>query len=78
MTVSLVEMLGLDLLSKVGSKIAELESENAKLRELLKRCSSCVKYEIMDILNRGGVPVDHVQLIEEIDEAIGPLPKESE
>lgn len=33
MSVSLVEMLGLDLLSKVGNKIAELETENAKLRE---------------------------------------------
>jgi hypothetical protein len=36
MTVSLVEMLGLDLLSKVGSKIAELETENVELREQLR------------------------------------------
>jgi hypothetical protein len=36
MTVSLVEMLGLDLLSKVGNKIAELETENAKLRDQLR------------------------------------------
>ena len=36
MTVSLVEILGLDLLSKVGSKISELEAENAELREQLR------------------------------------------
>lgn len=36
MSVSLVEMLGLDLLSKVGNKIAELETENAKLRDQLR------------------------------------------
>jgi hypothetical protein len=36
MTVSLVEMLGLDLLSKVGSKIAELETENVELRDQLR------------------------------------------
>ena len=71
MSVSLVEILGLDLLSKVGSKISELEAENAKLRELLKRCRSYVDYEIMEILDRGGVPVDHVRLIEEIDQVIG-------
>ena len=36
MTVSLVEILGLDLLSKVGSKIGDLEAENAELREQLR------------------------------------------
>ena len=36
MTVSLVEILGLDLLSKVGSKISELEAENAELRDQLR------------------------------------------
>jgi hypothetical protein len=49
----------------------DLEAENAKLRELLKRCRSYVDYEIMEILDRGGVPVDHVRLIEEIDQVIG-------
>jgi hypothetical protein len=51
--------------------VRELEAENAKLRELLKRCRSYVDYEIMEILDRGGVPVDHVRLIEEIDQVIG-------
>jgi hypothetical protein len=37
MSVSLVEILGLDLLSKVGSKIADLETENAKLREAIQK-----------------------------------------
>ena len=36
MTVSLVEILGLDLLSKVGSKIGDLEAENAEMREQLR------------------------------------------
>ncbi len=36
MSVSLVEILGLDLLSKVGSKIGDLEAENAELRDQLR------------------------------------------
>ncbi len=60
----------------LADRCVKLEAENEKLRELLKRCRSYVKYEIMEILDRGGVPVDHVQLIEEIDKTIGPLPGE--
>lgn len=56
------------------ARIAFLEAENAKLRELLKQCRAYIAYDAMQILENNGVPVEHIQLIQEIDLVIGPLP----
>jgi hypothetical protein len=65
---------GASVIDGMSHEISHLKVENARLRELLKSCRSYITYEVLQVLDYGGVPVEHVKLIEEIDQAIGPPP----